>query len=143
MKLRSQPKESEENSTKGNETQTDISEIDRFIGNYSSPLYGMFDISSANESLEVTYGRLLKGTLSYHKDDLFNLTVLEPLKPVMSTDITVKFENFIAGEFQRIRLGKQIVFDRMSSVVNLAEQFNLSLVTFLVIILCSLSQLQL
>ncbi|XP_052098780.1 uncharacterized protein LOC127733465 [Mytilus californianus] len=125
----------EKNSTTGNETQTNISETNRFIGNYSNSLYGDASVSVINETLTLQYGKLLHGTLSHHSQNIFNLTILEPLKKVLSTNMIVTFENFREEQFQRLRLDKHPIFDRVSSYVNRANAVGFSFLLYMIIVL--------
>ncbi|CAC5410504.1 unnamed protein product [Mytilus coruscus] len=128
----------EKNSTTRNETQINISETDRFIGNYSNSLYGEASVSVINETLTLQYGRLLHGTLSHHSQNIFNLTILEPLNKVLSTSMIVTFENFREKQFQRLRLDKHPIFDRVSSNVNRANDVGFSFLLYMIIVLNSL-----
>ncbi|XP_071151792.1 uncharacterized protein [Mytilus edulis] len=128
----------EKNTTARNKTQINISETDRFIGNYSNYLYGDASVSVINETLTIQYDRLLHGTLSHLSLNIFNLTILEPLNKVLSTYMIVTFENFHDEQFQRLRFDIHPIFDRVFPNVNIANNVRFSFLSYMIIVLFSL-----
>lgn len=109
----------ETSETTQNDTQINIDNMDRFIGNYSDLLYGRFNVSEENGTLNVKFGKLMHGKLSHFSDFTFNLTLFEPLSEVFDPDsFTVSFENFIDNQFLKVRLNKNPSFERLSSNVS-------------------------
>ncbi|VDH96975.1 Hypothetical predicted protein [Mytilus galloprovincialis] len=125
----------EKNTTARNKTQINVSETDRFIGNYSNSLYGHATVSVINETLTLQYGRLLHGTLSHLSLNIFNLTILEPLNKVLSTYMIVTFESFHDEQFQRLRFDIHPIFDRVSPNVNRANDVGFSFLLCMILVL--------
>jgi hypothetical protein len=89
-----------------------MNNTEKYNGNYSNPLYGNFEVSVDDGTLTISYGLLLRGTLSHYSENLFNLTVLEPVTAVVSPRLTVNFEDLKENVFQRVRVSQLSVFDR-------------------------------
>lgn len=131
-----QPKSTENNTRNTMATQKVnmmMNNTEKYYGNYNNPLYGNFEVSVDDGSLTISYGLLLRGTLSHYSENLFNLTVLEPLTEVVSPRLTVNFEDLKENVFQRVRVSQLSVFDR-----NVSTALHHSISVYLIILFCSI-----